>query len=168
MKAESVVHTIQINRATLDDIEAIASVLLASFAEYESLYTPEAFSVTTPTPHQLRERWREGPVWIAIQNGKIVGTVGAVSKRSGLYVRSMAVLPRARGQGIAKQLLKEIKNFAINHHHKRLFLSTTPFLKEAIRLYERFGFQRSDEGMHDLFGTPLFTMVRQLECTEAD
>ena len=146
----------------LEDAEAIASVLHASFVEFESLYTPAGFAATTPTADQIRERWNEGPVWVAVQNGSIVGTVAAVSKDSGLYVRSMAVLPVARGQGIAEQLLKEIENFSISQRHTRLFLSTTPFLKEAIRLYERFGFQRSDEGKHALFGTPLFTMVKLL------
>jgi hypothetical protein len=43
-----------------------------------------------------------------------------------------------------------------------LFLSTTPFLTHAIVLYEGLGFQRSNEGPHDLFGTPLFTMVKTL------
>jgi ribosomal protein S18 acetylase RimI-like enzyme len=147
----------------MEDIEAIAFALHESFAEFESLYTPSAFAVTTPTAGQIRGRWSEGPVWVAIQNGAVVGTVGAVPKSSGLYVRSMAVHPAARRQGIARELLKEVENFAINNRRKRLFLSTTPFLEEAIHLYEEFGFQRTDDGPQDLFGTPLCTMVKQLE-----
>jgi GNAT superfamily N-acetyltransferase len=162
VKSVPVVRTIQIKRAMLEDAEAIASVLHAAFAEFESLYTPAAFAATTPTSNHIRARWSEGPVWIAIQNGEIVGTVAAVPQSSGLYIRSMAVHPSARGQGIAGKLLKEIEIFAINDHQTRLFLSTTPFLKDTMRLYERFGFQRSNEGKQDLFGTPLFTMVKQL------
>jgi N-acetylglutamate synthase-like GNAT family acetyltransferase len=137
----------------------IASVLHQAFIEYELLYTPAAFAATTPSSDQIRERWDEGPVWVAMKNENIVGTVAAVPKSSGLYVRSMAVLPSTRGQGIAGQLLNEIENFAVSQQYTRLFLSTTSFLTEAIHLYERFGFQRSDEGQRDLFGTPLFTMV---------
>ena len=148
--------------AVIDESPAIASVLRQAFIEYEPLYTPDGFAATTPTSDQIRERWGEGPVWVAIQNGSIVGTVSAVHKNSGLYVRSMAVFPSARGRGIAGRLLKEIESFAINHHHMRLFLRTAPFLNEAIRLYERFGFQCCDEGKHDLFGTPLFTMAKML------
>ena len=79
----------------MEDVAAIAFVLHESFAEIESFYTPAAFAATTPTAIQIRERWSEGPVWVAIQNGAAVGTVGAVPKSSGLYVRSMAVHPAA-------------------------------------------------------------------------
>jgi len=41
-----------------------------------------------------------------------------------------------------------------------MLLSTTPFLDDAIRLYQRFGFERIREGLHDLAGTPLFTMEK--------
>jgi len=156
---------VEIKRATLEDVEAIALVLHESFAEFESLYTPAAFAATTPTSDQIRQRWSEGPVWVALQHGIMVGTVSAVPKPTGLYVRSMAVCPPARGQGVAGGLLKEVESVAIHDRHKRLFLSTTPFLTEAIHLYERFGFQRSDEGPQDLFGTPLFTMIKPLEPT---
>lgn len=153
---------LKIEIATTKDIEAIASVLQVSFAEFESLYTPAAFQATTPTADQLRERWEEGPVWVAVEGADIIGTVAAVLKNSGLYVRSMAVHPAARGKEIASQLLQEIESFAIQHHQKRLFLSTTPFLAAAIHVYERFGFQRIGEGPHDLFGTPLFTLEKRL------
>jgi hypothetical protein len=41
-------------------------------------------------------------------------------------------------------------------------LHTTPFLSRAIRCYERFGFVRSQDPPSNLFGTPLFTMEKQL------
>jgi GNAT superfamily N-acetyltransferase len=165
---------ILIRRAVVADAVAIASVLREAFIEYEPLYTPGGFSATTPTADQIRARWSEGPVWVADQNGSILGTVGAVSKGSGLYVRSMAVLPSARGQGIAGRLLKEVEHFANGYNHTHLFLSTTPFLYDSIRLYENIGFRKhlhcterstvqvSEDETHDLSGTPLFTMVKLL------
>ncbi|HET9905363.1 MAG TPA: GNAT family N-acetyltransferase [Anaerolineales bacterium] len=151
-----------IRLAVVEEVEAIATVLREAFIEYESLYTPEGFAATTPTSDQIRERWNEGPVWVAVQNEEIVGTVAAVSKGSGLYVRSMAVLPGAQGRGIARKLLDEIEHFAIHHHYDHLILNTTLFLKEAIHLYEQYGFQRLDEGKPDAFGRVLFTMVKPL------
>jgi len=154
---------IQIRRACADDASSIALVLYRSFLEYKPYYTPEAFAATAPTSDQVLERMREGPVWVALQNDRIVGTVSVVAKGEGLYLRGMAVLPEARGQGIGWQLLEHIERFAIQNGFKRLFLSTTPFLTPAIRLYEHFGFRRVGEGPYDLFGTPLFTMVKTLK-----
>jgi GNAT superfamily N-acetyltransferase len=153
---------IEIRLALIKNIDAIAFVLRQAFIAYKPYYPPAAFAVTTPTSDQIRERWEEGPVWVAVQNEIVVGTMAAVPKDSGLYVRSMAVLPASRGQGIGRMLLQTAEDFAIHHHHSRIFLSTTPYLKKAIRLYEHFGFQIINEGPHDLFALPLFTMAKQL------
>ena len=152
----------EVRRAVPSDSAFIASALYDSFIEYESFYTPEAFAATTPTQDQIRDRLNEGPVWVAVQDASIVGTVSAVPKSEGLYVRSMAVLPAARGQGIGRLLLQAIEDFARARGNRRLLLSTTPFLLRAIRLYEHSGFRRSDEGANSLFGTPLMTMVKTI------
>jgi L-amino acid N-acyltransferase YncA len=91
---------VQIRRAVPDDAAQIASALYNSFAGYESSYTPEAFAATISTPDQIRERMNEGPIWVALQNGRIVGTVSAVPCAEALYVRGMAVDPAARGRGL--------------------------------------------------------------------
>jgi len=155
----------QVRRAVENDSARIASLLYDSFVEYKSLYTPEAFAATTPPQDQIRARLNEGPMWVAVKNKTIVGTASAVLKSEGLYVRSMAVLPTARGQGLGRLLLKAVEDYASARSCRRLFLSTTPFLCSAIRLYEHFGFERSEEGPHHLFGTPLITMVKALEAS---
>lgn len=154
---------IKIQLAVADDAPSIASVLRQSFAEYKSSYTDEGFAATTPTGEQIQQRMSEGPVWVAVQDEVISGTVSAVSHDEALYIRGMAALPAARGQGIGELLLNYVESFARAEGYAMLSLSTTPFLHRAIRLYERAGFRRHDEGPHDLFGTPLFTMVKILK-----
>ena len=75
----------------------------------------------------------------------------------------MGVLPTSRGGGAGEALLRTVEGAARSAGHRRLTLSTTPFLHRAILLYETLGFTRSDEGPGDLHGTPLFTMVKLLE-----
>jgi GNAT superfamily N-acetyltransferase len=153
---------VRIRLAAGGDAPAVASLLLESFAEYRDSYTPEGFAATTPAREEVLARMEEGPVWVALLDGNVVGTVAAVDRGEGLYVRGMAVLPRARGLGIGELLLREVEDYARALGYSRLILSTTPFLRRAIRLYERFGFLRSEEGARDLFGTPLFTMAKSL------
>jgi N-acetylglutamate synthase-like GNAT family acetyltransferase len=140
----------------------IASVMRGSFVEYESAYTLEAFAATISTPDGIRKRIEEGPVWIALRDGAVIGTVSVVPKGESLYIRGMAVGPQAREAGVGRALLNCAEEFAVQCGFKSLILSTTPFLSRAIRLYEKYGFVRCDEGPHDLLGTPLFTMVKTL------
>lgn len=153
---------IKIRVASPADADSIAAVLHDAFVEYRRLYTPEGFSATAATVPAVLDRMKEGPVWIAALNQLIVGTVAAVPHGDSLYVRGMAILPGARGQGIGNKLLKHVEDHARASGFARMFLSTTPFLDRAIALYEHFGFRRIAEGPHDIFGTPLFTMQKEL------
>jgi GNAT superfamily N-acetyltransferase len=154
------IPNITIRFATPNDAKAIASLLFESFVEYEPLYTPEGFAATAITTEQIVARTSEGPVWVSVREEGIVGTVSVVAKAQSLYLRGMAVLPLARGERIGALLLTHVEEFARTEGFSRLFLSTTPFLDRAIRLYERFGFRRTSDGPHELFGTPLFTMEK--------
>jgi GNAT superfamily N-acetyltransferase len=138
-------------------------VLHEAFIEYRDSYTPEAFAATTPAGGEVLSRMKEGPVWVATLGGAAVGTVAAVARGEELYIRGMAVLPEGRGRGIGELLLREVEDYASTQGYGRLTLSTTPFLRRAIRLYERFGFRRVGAGPRDLMGTPLFTMVKSLK-----
>ena len=149
-----------IRRAHAQDATEVASVLRLAFAEYESLYTKEGYAATTPNRLTILSRMREGPLWIAVHDKRIVGTASAVLNETGVYVRGMAVVPAARGLGAGRLLLEEVETFAVGNGAGRLFLRTTPFLNHAIRLYETFGFHSTREGPHELFGTPLFTMEK--------
>jgi GNAT superfamily N-acetyltransferase len=151
-----------IRRATPEDVNAMASVLIAAFEEFRPLYTDGGFAATTPTASVMLGRLGEGPSWVALLDYQIIGTVSAVATSEGLYVRSMGVLPLARGKGIAKRLLEVVEAYAVELRFRTLLLSTTPFLDSAIRLYEQYGFVRADRGPHNLFGTPLFTMKKSL------
>jgi len=157
---------IQIRLATRADAEAIARVLAKSFVEYQLRYSAEGFTATVLNPTQIETRMTEGPIWVAFENDVILGTVSVVLKPEGLYIRGMAVDPIARGKCIGRKLLDCAEEFAVENGCERLFLSTTPFLSRAIKLYERYGFQRSSAGPDNLFGTPLFTMTRSLRTAD--
>ena len=153
---------IQIRRATPPDAPVLAEILHESFVEYQALYTQEAFAATALNADQILTRMREGPVWLASREAEVLGTVAAIMKGESAYVRGMAVLPGARGSGVGARLLAQVEHWASDRECRRILLGTTPFLKAAIRLYQRSGFRRTDEGPHELFGTPLFTMEKDI------
>ena len=153
---------LQIRPATPPDAPALAEILHESFVEYAALYTQEAFAATTPNADQILTRMREGPVWLAAREAEVLGTVAAELRGESAYVRGMAVLPRARGSGVGARLLMQVEYWASDRGCRRILLGTTPFLNAAIQLYHRSGFRRTDAGPHELFGTPLFTMEKDI------
>ena len=153
---------IELRIAKPEDAGAVASVLESAFAEYRSFYSEAGFAATAITKDQVEARMNEGPMWVAVDGDVIIGTVAAVSNGEALHVRGMGIVPAARGRKIGELLLTHVAEFARAQQHTRMILNTTPFLAQAISLYERFGFERTDEGPLDLFGTPLFSMTKEL------
>jgi putative acetyltransferase len=153
----------KIRLAASSDASAVANLIFQSFLEYKSSYTDEAFAATCPSSIEVENRMSEGPIWMAIEDETVVGTVSGVPVGNALLVRSLAVLPSDRGRGTGELLLDQVENYAYENGYTRLVLSTTPFLTPAIRLYEQLGFRRSSEGASDRLGTPIFTMVKELK-----
>ena len=58
--------------------------------------------------------------------------------------------------------MRQLELYAVSARATRMYLSTTPFLHDAIRFYESLGFRRTGEPPHDLLGTPIFTMAKPL------
>jgi GNAT superfamily N-acetyltransferase len=153
----------RVRRARLTEAAHAAFLLRVSFAEVAALYTPEALEATLADVETFRRRMRgEGVVWLAFQGTRAVGTVSALPKTEGLHLRSMAVHPEARGQGVGRVLLGVAEQFAVDRGHARIFLRTTPFLTSAIALYSRAGFTMREGAERDFHGVPLFEMEKSL------
>jgi len=126
--------------ATPDDSETISSLLLEAFSPFRFQYTGGAFEFTTPGAHLIRERFAEGPIWVAVDGDLIIGTVSALPEPDRLYIRSMAVKPGLQRGGIGRSLLAALEKYARESGFGRLYLYTTFVLPGAKRLYERNGF----------------------------
>ena len=156
------VKDLNIRMATEPDAENIHSVLHEAFREFRHLYTTEAMAATVIGPAEVCRRIGEGPLWVAETEGKTVGTISVLARDEGAYVRGMAVLPAVQGLKIGLRLLQTAEQFAQENGFYRLFLRTTPYLGNAIRLYERFGFASMPGTEAPFFATPSFLMEKYL------
>jgi len=76
------------------------------------------------------------------QDGRIVGTVGLFPvNRRRAELRKMYLLPGARGRGLGKRLLERMLDTARRLGFREVLLETNSVLKEAIGLYEKYGFE---------------------------
>jgi len=100
-----------------------------------------------PTTDHLYEVFRkEGSIYfVAILNGKIIGG-GGIYPTDGLDAETcelvkMYLLPEARGLGLGRTLIEKCLEFARNAGYKKVYLESMPELKQALKIYARFGFE---------------------------
>ena len=77
-----------------------------------------------------------------------------------IYIASMAVKPEYHGKGAGSMLLKETDRIAYEKQCSKLILETSAPLTDAIRLYEKFGYERTGKTT-DYYGVTIFEMVKE-------
>ncbi|WP_146553841.1 GNAT family N-acetyltransferase [Rummeliibacillus sp. SL167] len=148
-------NIITISNLSEEEKDATREVLLSSYQQYKNSYkTIEEFNeymshieVSLDNPYIDR-------VLVAKDNdNQILGTLQIYLNSEDAYgrseptihapiVRLLGVHPAARGKGIARKLLQESIDYAKQKGSPSLYLHTGEIMKDAIRLYERFGFKR--------------------------
>ena len=95
-------------------------------------------------------------LWVAEDAGEVVGSIAIVGHSPDLtQLRWFLLHPRARGQGLGRRLLKEAVEFSRASGYRRIYLWTLCNLEAAIHLYRAFGFQKTEEATHRLWGKTL-------------
>jgi ribosomal protein S18 acetylase RimI-like enzyme len=93
---------------------------------------------------------------VAELNGNIVGSVALFPPHTDAYegyveeldypeIRMLAVSSEYRGKGVASALISECIHRAKNNGFRSIGLHTGEFMKDAIKLYEKIGFERLPE-----------------------
>ncbi|WP_204101861.1 MULTISPECIES: GNAT family N-acetyltransferase [Spirulina sp. CCY15215] len=87
-----------------------------------------------------------GEFWVVEYLGKIVGTGAYYPIEKGykaVELRKMYLLPEARGQGLGRFLLQQLEMAIAARGFQEIWLETATILKEAVKLYESYGYQIS-------------------------
>ena len=84
---------------------------------------------------------RGGDIWLAEENGVIIGSIALMLTEEGFELAKLTVAPEYRGRGISKILIETCIAHARERGVTRLILFSNHQLVTAIKLYERFGFR---------------------------
>jgi GNAT superfamily N-acetyltransferase len=145
---------LEIEPAEQGDFTAVRAALIVSYAEFQFTMPPAAFSAYLSDLLDLESRAGASALLVARRGGRVVGTVtyypdGGRQRRgwpSGwASVRALAVVPQARGEGIASCLLAHCLDRARSEGAAALGLHTGELMKNALRLYGQLGFRRAPQ-----------------------
>ena len=84
----------------------------------------------------------EGRLYLAYVGEELAGCVGLkkLEENDQCELKRMYVRPRFRGRKMGEKLLEVILQDAKEIGYKEMYLDTLPFLKSAIKMYQRRGF----------------------------
>ncbi|MFC5703022.1 GNAT family N-acetyltransferase [Cohnella faecalis] len=167
-------NRIVIREETPSDREAVKAVLFDAYGQYENTLS--------------RERWEQykenieasaagGPTkarLVAELDGEIVGSVFVFESSDTAYgysgidtpiIRLLAVSQKARGFGVATELIRASAKLSRGWGAQTLHLHTSDLMESAVRLYERLGFERAYD--YDIQNGEILVKSYRLQLKEA-
>jgi predicted N-acetyltransferase YhbS len=128
---------IHIRPATESDFDALLHVQQAAFGEYAAVYKVSGW--TTETLESLREDAREKHIFVAEQEGVVVGSVRFWTVAGVCVIRLLSVSPGHQGRGVGKALIREVEQVAIDAH--KYFACTMLRTARNVHLFMSLGYK---------------------------
>jgi putative acetyltransferase len=150
------------------DNTQLAKVVRKTLAEFGANHPGTVYF--DPTTDALYELFRQprSAYFVAVKDDRILGG-GGVFPTEGLPADTcelvkMYLVPEARGIGLGKAIIKKCFETARNFGFSKIYLETMPELKQALIVYEKFGFSYLDGPMGNSghFGCERW-MIRNVE-----
>jgi putative acetyltransferase len=127
------------------DNPLIAAIIRNTLAEFGANKPGTVyFDASTDELYELFQK--QGAVYfIATLDNEVVGG-GGIYPTEGLPADTcelvkMYLLPQARGTGLGRTLIEKSLDFAREAGYKQVYLETMPELKQALKVYAKFGFE---------------------------
>ena len=138
-------HSVNIRNIRPDDNAVLAKIVKDTMAEF-GVNRPNTVYYD-PTTNALFEMFqKERSIYnVAEINNKIVGGAGIYPTDSlpndTCELVKMYLVPKARGLGLGRILIEKCLQQAKDLGYKKIYLESMPELKQALKVYEKFGFE---------------------------
>lgn len=153
--------TIVLRAATAGDAAAIARVIAASFEQYRGKLNPESGAFRETADGIAAELATGAGAIVAERNGEMIGCVLIEEKEGDLYFGRLSVLPPARGQGLARQLIDAIEAEARRRGLSGVRLGVRVVLTDNQRLFKSLGYRETSREAHPGFDHPTSINMRK-------
>jgi GNAT superfamily N-acetyltransferase len=131
--------------------------------EYGFDPTFEAY-VAKPLAEFILRRSPRERIWLVDYDDALMGSIAIVQhSETQAQLRWYLLHPALRGRGLGTQLVENALAFCRECGYKRVFLWTVSSLSAAARVYEKTGFQMSEQITHAIWGNMLTEQRYDLE-----
>jgi len=153
--------TLVLRPGTRADAPAIATTIAAAFLQYRGKLIPES-SAFRETPDTITaELENGGGAIVAERNGQMLACVLTQPMEGDLYFGRLAVLPEARGLGLAKRLIAAVEDEARARGLPGVRLGVRIALEANQRLFNSLGYREISREAHPGFNHPTSINMRK-------
>jgi GNAT superfamily N-acetyltransferase len=141
-----------------EEIDEVSELISRAYSTLEEGFPwPEAFDMYLANVADVRGRWGTSRLWVAEDDGRLVGTAEYFPPGAAGYypdadvpdswtaLRGLAVDPEQRGSGLGTSLSEHVIGLARADGGTHMVLHSIPHMAAAIRIYESLGFERFPE-----------------------
>jgi ribosomal protein S18 acetylase RimI-like enzyme len=131
---------VQIRAAKAPDAVALREIVERAYA----IYVERIGRRPAPMDDDYAEKLREGDVFVAIDDGEVVGLIVLIAAEDHLLIENVAIDPEHQGKGIGRSLMALAETYASDRRIPELRLYTNAAMTENLVLYPRLGYRESD------------------------
>lgn len=135
-----------VRRATNADRDGVRAVVHSVLQEYGLKPAPDTTDADIEDIEAFYDA-RGGFFEVIVDSsGEVIGTAALAPHSDGVAeLRKMYFLPRLRGKGLGRAMLRRLIEEAVAMGFKRMYLETASSMHEAISLYESVGFKPTSD-----------------------
>lgn len=153
--------TLVLRTASLADAGAIAATIAAAFEQYRGKLVPESGAFGETSDAIAAELANGSGIIVAQRNGEMLGCVVIQELEGDLYFGRLAVLPAARGLGLARRLVEAVEAEAKRRGLPGVRLGVRVVLTDNQRLFQSLGYREISREAHPGFDHPTSINMRK-------
>lgn len=153
--------TVVVRAAVVGDAVPLAAIIAAAFAQYRGRLDPESGAVRESADTISRDLAAGAGAIVAEQGGEPLGCVMIKPVEGDLYLGRLAVVPSARGRGIARRLVQGVEDEAARRGLTGVRLGVRIVLTENQRLFAALGYVETSREAHPGFDHPTSITMRK-------
>ncbi len=142
-----------IRKATRFDIQEIETCAVAAY----TLYVERIGREPAPMVANFAASIGKGHLYVAQEDGRIVGFVVFYPKQDHVHLENVAVIPGFQNRGIGTRLIGFVEQEAQQDGYSRIELYTNTSMTENLELYPRLGYEQIDRRVEDGFDRVYFS-----------